>query len=89
MTGRRRAGSVSLLLQIECRDGEVASALDAALMPDNRYFPKDQRFSASRRGRRLTFRVDSPRLRPAVSTVESIIADAKLFGEVWSQASRR
>jgi hypothetical protein len=28
----------------------VAEALDEALMPDNRYFPKDQAFKASKEG---------------------------------------
>lgn len=86
MTGTRREGSFLLWLEIECRDERIASDLDAALMPDNRYFPKDQSFKATRKGRLLTYTVGSPRMRPAVTTLKSIIADAKLFLEVWSQA---
>jgi hypothetical protein len=80
---------VTLELLIECRDEAVASALDEALMPDNRYFPKDQRFRASKEGAFIRFTVESPRARPALSTVASIIADAKLFGDVWVEAKTR
>lgn len=80
---------MTLELSIECGDGEVAEALDATLMPDNRYFPKDQSFRASREGPVLEFRVESPRTRPALSTVASIISDAKLFGEIWVEAKTR
>lgn len=89
MTRTKTDGSVLLRLEIECRDEQVASALDSALMPDNRYFPKDQSFKASRRGNVLSFTVGSPRVRPAVTTVKSIIADARLFAEVWSQTKEQ
>ena len=47
MTGgkaRTHEAGLSLELVIECADETVATALNEALMPDNRYFPKDQRF---------------------------------------------
>ncbi|HEV2389975.1 MAG TPA: hypothetical protein VGS04_04540, partial [Nitrososphaerales archaeon] len=59
-----------------------------ALMPDNRYFPKDQRFHASREGNLIRFEVGSPRVRPALSTVSSIISDAMLFRDVWVEVRR-
>ena len=58
-------------------------------MPDNRYFPKDQRFQASKEGSLVRFSVGSPRARPALSTVSSIISDAMLFRDVWVEAKTR
>ncbi len=74
---------------IECADEAVADALNQALMPDNRYFPKDQRFRASKEGSTIRFEVDSPRARPVISTVSSIISDARLFRDVWVEAKTR
>jgi hypothetical protein len=74
---------------IECSDDVVAKALNEALMPDNRYFPKDQRFRASREGSLIRFGVESPRTRPAISTVASIISDARLFRDVWVESKTR
>jgi hypothetical protein len=76
-------------LSIECGDERVAEAMNEALMPDNRYFPKDQEFEASKQGSVLRFKVSSPRARPVVSTVTSIISDAKLFGDVWLEVKTR
>ena len=61
----------------------VAKALDDVLMPDNRYFPKDQKFGASRKGPVLNFEVSSPRVRPALATVASLVSDSRLFRDVW------
>ncbi len=83
---RSVSSTVSISLSIECRDEEVAMALDAALMPDNRYFPKDQSFTSRREGRMLAFRIASPRVRPALTTTSSLIFDARLFSEVWVMA---
>jgi hypothetical protein len=87
-TGKARRPETGLTIEllIECRDETVATALNEALMPDNRYFPKDQRFQASREGPIIRFNIGSPRARPALSTVSSIISDAKLFGDVWVEA---
>jgi hypothetical protein len=89
----QKAGGSPLLLTlelvIECSDVVVAKALNEALMPDNRYFPKDQRFKASREGPLIRFNVESPRARPALSTVSSIISDAGLFRDVWVEAKTR
>jgi hypothetical protein len=89
----QKARGPSLLLTIdlviECSDVVVAEALNEALMPDNRYFPKDQRFKASREGPLVRFNVESPRARPALSTVSSIISDAGLFRDVWVEAKTR
>ncbi|HYR03965.1 MAG TPA: hypothetical protein VEO75_01140 [Nitrososphaerales archaeon] len=80
---------VAIELSIECSDGRVAEALNQALMPDNRYFPKDQRFHASKEGSVIRFDVASPRARPVVSTVASIISDARLFRDVWLVAKTK
>jgi hypothetical protein len=63
--------------------------LNEALMPDNRHFPKDQRFLASKKGSTILYTVASPRARPALSTVSSIISDTKLFGDVWVEVKTR
>jgi hypothetical protein len=86
---RRPETGLTIELLIECSDGTVAAALNEALMPDNRYFPKDQRFQASKEGAIIRIDVGSPRVRPALSTVASIISDAKLFGDVWVEARTR
>ena len=80
---------LTIELSIECSDEEVATALEEALMPDNRYFPKDQRFRALKDGSIVRFEVRSPRVRPALTTLASIISDAKLFGDVWVEARTR
>jgi hypothetical protein len=76
-------------LTVECSDEAVAAALNEALMPDNRYFPKDQRVKALREGSLIKFYVESPRARPALSTVTSIVSDARLFRDVWLEAKGR
>ena len=86
---RGRAPGVSIELSMECSDDLVAVALNEALMPDNRYFPGDQRFEASKEGSVVRFKVTSPRARPVVSTVTSIIADARLFRDIWLEAKAR
>ncbi len=63
--------------------------MDDALRPDNRYFPKDQKFRSSRVGRLVRFEIGSPRVRPALATASSIISDTKLFGDVWVEAKVR
>jgi hypothetical protein len=88
MTGRSEPWVVVELV-IECGDSLVASALSDALVPDNRYFPKDQEFSSSIKGPSLSFVVGSPRARQALSTVGSIVSDAKLFSDVWVEAKTR
>jgi len=80
---------VEIELDIECSEGSTASALNQTLMPDNRYFPKDQKFESSIDGSVIRFRVKSPRARPALGTVASIISDAKLFADLWVEARTR
>jgi hypothetical protein len=87
--GKMPEMALTIELSIECRDEAVAEALNEALMPDNRYFPKDQRFDASRKGALARFSVASPRARPALSTVTSIVSDARLFRDVWVEAKTR
>jgi hypothetical protein len=87
--GKVGAAGLTIELVIECSDDIVAKALNEALMPDNRYFPKDQRFEASREGALIRFAVESPRARPALGTVASIISDATLFRDVWVEAKTR
>jgi hypothetical protein len=86
---RRPETGLSLELLIVCADETVATALNEALMPDNRYFPKDQRFQASKEKNLIRFSVGSPRARPALSTVSSIISDAMLFRDVWVEVKTR
>ena len=86
---RKREAGISIELLIECRDEAVAAALDQALMPDNRYFPKDQRFASSKEGNVIRFNIWSPMARPALSTMSSIVSDAMLFRDVWVAAKTR
>lgn len=86
---KRPDTALTIELSIDCRDETVAEALNEALMPDNRYFPKDQRFGASRKGASIRFSVASPRSMPALSTVTSIVSDARLFRDVWVEAKTR
>jgi hypothetical protein len=81
--------ALTVQMSIECKDEEVAEALNEALMPDNRYFPKDQLFESSREGATIRFSVASPRARPTLSTVTSIVSDARLFRDVWVEAKTR
>jgi hypothetical protein len=83
------ATGLALELLIECGDETAATALNEVLMPDNRYFPKDQLFEASKDGHSIRFSVKSPRARPALSTVASIISDAMLFRDVWVETKTR
>jgi hypothetical protein len=78
-----------LEVSLECADRGAARALGEALMPDNRYFPRDQRFEASIHGAALRFVVASPRARPVISTATSIISDARLFRDIWVEARKR
>ncbi len=86
---RRAAAGMTIELSIECGDDAMAESLGEVLMPDNRYFPKDQRFEASTEGPVLRFKVSSPRARPALSTVTSIISDSRLFRDIWLEARTR
>jgi tRNA threonylcarbamoyladenosine modification (KEOPS) complex Pcc1 subunit len=69
-------------LSIECRDEATAKKLHDVLAPDNRAFPKTQRFSFARKGRILLFKVESDRLLSLLSTLESVLSDVGLFQDV-------
>ena len=83
------AAGITIELSIDCSDEAAANALNEALMPDNRHFPRDQRFEASKDGSLIRFTVSSPRARPALSTVSSILSDAKLFRDIWVEVKTR
>jgi len=83
------AAGITIELLIECSDEAAADALSQSLMPDNRHFPRDQRFLASKRGSTVRYTVASPRARPALSTVSSIVSDTKLFRDVWVEVKTR
>ncbi|MGH9919610.1 MAG: hypothetical protein ACRD6W_12190 [Nitrososphaerales archaeon] len=89
MSSARPATGFHIELVLECRDAAVAKALNDVLMPDNRYFPKDQKFKGSEKGANIRFDVSSPRARPALSTASSLISDAMLFRDVWVEAKTR
>jgi len=69
-----------------CKDATTAGRLKAVLTPDNKGIPKTQEFSMILEGPRLKFRVESDRVMPGMSTVESVLSDAALFDEM-SQTS--
>ena len=76
---RRPETGLTIELMIECSDEAVAAALNEALMPDNTFLPKGPAIPGVEGGCVVRFDVGSPRARPALSTVSSIISDAKLF----------
>jgi hypothetical protein len=78
----------SIRLSIACRDAATARTLFTVLSPDNRAFPKDQRFTAGMKGMTLVFQAESERPMSVVSTIESILSDAGLFEAVWLLSSR-
>jgi len=78
---------VTVEMTVDCRDAKAAAALEKTLAPDNRYFPKDQGFDSSRRGRELSFSISSPRIRPGLSTATSLLDDVKLFRDVWLETA--
>jgi hypothetical protein len=74
-------------LTIVCEGAPVAAMLNEVLLPDNRYFPSDQVFRTRLEGASLKFSIGSPRVRPALSTVSSILSDSKLFCEVHEEVT--
>ncbi|MDA4127999.1 MAG: hypothetical protein OK422_00810 [Thaumarchaeota archaeon] len=69
-------------LRVVCRDGKTAGNLESVLKPDNKGIPKAQRFSMARRSNTLDFVIDSDRLTSALTSVQSILSDVRLFQEV-------
>jgi hypothetical protein len=74
-------------IEFECLGEREAESLEAALSPDNHPLPRDQRFSSTRNGPLLSFKVVSGRPSSCISSALSLLSDARLFGEVWSLAS--
>jgi hypothetical protein len=74
-------------LTVFCRDAATAEMLLAVLSPDNRAFPKDQSFTSEldEGGTALVFQASSERPMSVFSTVESILADVRLFEDVVRQ----
>lgn len=79
--------SLSIEITFECAGEREAAALEAALAPDNHPLPKGQDLSSWREGKELSYRITSPRSSSCVSSALSLLADAKLFSEVWQLAS--
>jgi len=78
--------NLTIEVEIECFGERQARALEATLSPDNNSIPKDQKFSAKRRGASLRFKVESARPSTTLSSIVSLLTDAKLFQEVWMLA---
>ena len=76
--------TLTVEITFECIGEREAASLEAALSPDNKSIPKDQRFSSERSGSVLTFRMSSPRAAGCISSALSLLSDAKLFQDVWS-----
>ena len=75
-------------LVVHCASPTVAKSLEDVLTPDNVGVPGAQRFSMSRLERSLTFVVESADLPSLTSTLNSALADAALFQEVWLLSRR-
>jgi len=78
---------VSVNLVFECAGTKEASALRRTLASDNKSLPKDQRMTVEQDGRELRFSIQSTRPVSVLSSVASLLSDAKLFQEVWNVAS--
>ncbi|MGD0637683.1 MAG: hypothetical protein ABSA72_06565 [Nitrososphaerales archaeon] len=79
--------TLTIEIAIECLGEREAASLEAALTPDNHPLPKGQRFSSTRIGSVLSFRITSDRQSSCISSAISLLTDARLFDEVWSAAS--
>jgi hypothetical protein len=79
--------TLTVEITFECLGEREATSLEAALSPDNKSIPKDQRFSSERSGSVLRFKISSPRPASCISSALSLLSDARLFQEVWSAAS--
>jgi hypothetical protein len=71
----------------ECAGEREASSLRATLSPDNKSAPKDQKVVVEQTGRTLRFFIESARPVSGIASAVSLLADAKLFQEVWALAS--
>lgn len=74
-------------LEIECAGDREGRALEATLSPDNKSIPRDQVFTAERDGSLLRFEVESSRPAAGLSSIASLLSDAKLFQDVWMTTS--
>jgi len=74
----------ALELIFACVAEDEARALGAALGPDSNSVPRDQTFSSAVEGRYLRFRISSPRASSCIASALGILADAKLFQDVWT-----
>ncbi len=70
-------------MKVRCMRARTAAKLAEVLEPDNRSIPSDQRFSMSRLGKTLVFKVESARAPSALASVASLLNDIHLFKEVW------
>jgi hypothetical protein len=71
-------------LCVVCSNSTAARNLASVLQPDNRGVPKDQRFSMERKVHSLFFLVESERIMSALSSIEGVLSDVRLFREVWT-----
>jgi transcription factor Pcc1 len=78
---------LSVELEFECRGEREAASLEAVLRPDNHPLPRGQRITTTRDGGSLRITVTSSRAANCVSSVLSLLSDARLFAQVWSLAS--
>ena len=74
---------LTLELTIQCASEDAARSLERVLAPDNKSVPKDQVLTKALDGDTLRFAISSTRASSCVSSALGILADAKLFAEVW------
>ena len=77
----------TISLAFRCAGAGNAKKLEAALTPDNRGVPKDQKFSMKREGAGLVISISSERAPSAFTTANSLLVDANLFQEVLLASS--
>ena len=70
-------------LSITCATEAVARSLQLTLHPDNKGFPKGQNFHEDCKDRILSISIRSAKVMPALTTLESLLSDIRVFHEVW------
>ena len=80
---------VELKAVLGCDTALTARSLAAVLSSDNRVVPTDQVLLMSRSKNRITLTIEGRRPASAFSSLDSVLADAALFQEIWLLSRRQ
>jgi len=79
--------SLTIEIAFECLGEKEAASLEAVLAPDNHPLPRGQKLVSRREGKTLLVSIASLRPSNCVSSALSLLADARLYAQVWALAS--